>query len=148
MASFVYNIAKQKLGDGTIDWDDGNVKTALVQAGGTAEADRDNLAACLAGSGSGAHDEVTVSGYARQTLTSPAVTVDDVNDKAVYDADDTTYTSLASGETPGAEIAYYDVDGTDANAIPIHFTDFASDSPTDGNNFVVQYSSNGIFDLS
>ena len=136
MASFVYNQAKGKIKDS--DWTGGSVKTLLLQAGGTPNKDRDSIADIVAGAAGGAHDEVSVTGYARQTLGSPTAVVDDVADKVNFDAADTTYTSLAAGQTVGAEIQYLDVDGTDANAIPIHYTDFP-DTPTDGNNFTVQY---------
>jgi len=50
--------------------------------------------------------ELTVSGYARQTLSGLASFEDDSNDQAGLDADDATFSSLTAGETVGAAVLF------------------------------------------
>ncbi|HEY9337895.1 MAG TPA: hypothetical protein VIQ79_25860 [Kribbella sp.] len=124
---FVFNIAKGKIAyyAGLPATNDALVlvwaKNTGLEADGTLK-DYDSLAALLAA----ANDECDFTGYARRTLSSVTVTVDDSGDKVVIDcADPASYTNTGSAQVAGAAIVCYDPDttgGTDADLIPLFQT--------------------------
>lgn len=139
MANLVYNAAKQKIANGTIDLDTSTLKVMLVQTTYTANADHATIDDGTADDP--ASHEVSVSGYSRQTLTTPSVTNDTTNDFAYLDGDDVTFTSLVAGQTIGGAILYYHT-GADNTAVPIAFYD-VTDTPTNGGNIVIQWAAVG-----
>ena len=90
MASKMYNSGLVKLGDGSIDWNTDTIKLALVNNTYVPDID--------------AHDffndvtnELVATGYTAGGATLTAqVTQDNTNDRAIYDANDVQYASLAS----------------------------------------------------
>lgn len=109
----------------------------------TALVDHDTLSAVLAA----ANDEADATNYARKTLASVTVTVDDTNDRVDIDADDWSYTSLggASNNTIGKAAICYDPDttgGDDTTIVPLGFFDFTL--TTDGNTVNVTVPSGGF----
>lgn len=58
--------------------------------------------------------EITVAGYARQTLANKAVNLDDANDRVEYDFDDPSFGNLPSGQTVLAIILYVQTGGDDS----------------------------------
>jgi hypothetical protein len=86
-------------------------------------------------------DEITVSGYARQTMANETLTEDDTNDRAYLDADDVTYTALVAGQTIGWAILYRHT-GSDATAPTVAAYD-VNDTPTNGGNVVIQWTAPG-----
>lgn len=58
--------------------------------------------------------EISVASYARQTLGSKAVTVDDAKDQTEYDAGDVAFGNLEAGQTVRAVVLYKQVGGSDA----------------------------------
>lgn len=92
--------------------------------------------------------EATFTNYARKTITSVTVTVDDANDRVDVDIADQTWSSAggASNETTVKLLVCYDPDttgGTDADIIPLTHHDFAV--TTDGSDVVAQFSASGFF---
>lgn len=144
MASGVYNLAKGRLGDGTIDWDgSATFRVLLVDSTYTFEPDNQFVSDVSA-------KEIAPSGYARQTLTGRTVTVDQTNDRAVYDATDTAFGALGTGATIGGAIVYQRVgadDSTPSDDILIAFLD-CPDAPTNGGTITVQYAATGVFYLA
>lgn len=125
MADFIFNIAKGRFAR-YCDLPEANDAVGmllLVASGLEADAtliDYDTVAAILAA----ANDEATFTGYARMTLASVAVTVDDTNNRVDVDATDPSAITNSSGGSVavGKAIIYYDADttgGTDANLIPM-----------------------------
>lgn len=80
--------------------------------------------------------EITVSGYARQTLTRSAAVEDDTNNRVNMDADDVAFGALGSGETI-VGIFFYDAttDTNDTTRLLISVDFFASGVPTNGGTF-------------
>lgn len=82
-------------------------------------------------------DEISVSGYSRQTLTGESLTEDDTNDRVYIDADDPTFAGLSAGQTAGWFILYRHT-GNDATAPVVAGYDI-TDTPTNGGSIGVQF---------
>lgn len=125
MADIVFNIAKGRVAElaalGAAN--DALILVLLKTAGLESDAtliDYDTLGAILAA----ANDEADFTGYARATLGSVTVTVDDTNNRVDVDAaDPAAYTnSGGSAQAVSKAIICYDNDttgGTDANLVPL-----------------------------
>jgi len=145
MADFVYNQGlgrvAQKAADGA------TLKLMVLKAAGTDAAlkDLDTVAAVLA---EGSTTEADFTNYARPTLANVSVTVDDTGDAVSVDCDDITFTSAggATNNTTTDAIIYEDVDGSDANAIPLVQLDAVF--TTDGNDVTLQINSSGFYGAS
>lgn len=101
------------------------LKSSGIEADGTLK-DYDTLSALLAAS----NDEADFTGYARRTLGSVTVTVDDTNDRIDLDAaDPAAWTNTGgSAQTISDAVICYDPDttgGTDADLVPLVLLDFA-----------------------
>ena len=129
MASVVYNSAKVKLGNGSIDWDTDTIKMALVTESYTPDIDAhdfwDDVSA----------NEVSASGsYSTGGVTlTTSVTQDNTNNRGVYDANDVSITSFTGTFRYGV---VYKSTGTAATSPLICVVDFT------GSNIVVL---NGTF---
>jgi hypothetical protein len=131
MADGVFNIAKGKIAyyAGLPATNDALILVLLKSAG--LEADDtlnnyDDLAALLAA----ANDEMTFTGYARRTLGSVTVTVDDTNNRVDIDAaDPASFTNTGgAAEACGKAVIVYDPDtttGTDSTLVPLFYYDCA-----------------------
>jgi hypothetical protein len=94
--------------------------------------------------------ELTVGGYARQTLASLATFEDDTNDFAGLDAADLTFAALAAGQTVGGCVVYrYSTSGGtsggtqttgDSGQELLAFYD-VTDTPTNGGDIGIQWAS-------
>jgi hypothetical protein len=92
MASFIFNGAKAKLGDGSIDWNTDTIKVSLHTSSLTPDKDNDVFFSDI---GSEISPVGTyVAGGA--TLTGTSVTQDNTNDRGVYDANDVQWTGVTS----------------------------------------------------
>lgn len=145
MADFVYNVALGKVAEKVAD---GATIKLLVLKAAAADAtlkDLDTIALILA---NGSTTEADFTNYARKTLASLTVTVDDTADDVDVDCADVTFTSAggASNNTTTDVIIYEDVDGTDANAIPLVQLDAVF--TTDGNDVTLQFGANGFYTAS
>jgi hypothetical protein len=136
---FVHYSTLPAAADALIIW---LIVLAGVQADATLR-DHDDLLALLAAT----NDEATFTNYARKSITSVTVTVDDTNERADVDIADQTWTS-AGGATNNTlsdlEIGY-DGDtgtGTDANIVPMTNHDFAV--TTDGSDLTAQIAAAGF----
>lgn len=150
MADFVLNIAKGKAAYyATLPaTNDALVLVLLKTAAADATVrDFDTLAAILGGGST----EADFTNYARKSLTSPTVTVDDANDRVDVDIADQTWTSAggATNNTLAKLIVCYDADttsGTDANIIPLTAHDFVV--TTDGTDLIAQIAASGFYRAS
>jgi len=136
MANAMYNIAKQKFGDGTLDWDTQVFKVALL-TGHIFDADNADFSLDIQ------PDEVTGTGYTAggATMTNSAPTIDTVNDWAEYDAADVTWTTSTISAT-GAVV--YEV-STD---YPICYIDFGSAQISSASDFTISWHTDGVFKLA
>lgn len=147
MANGIFNIARGKIAyyGGLPAASDALVFVLLktVPDADATLADHDTLAAVLA-----SNTEADFTNYARKSITSVTVTVDDVNDRTDVDVADQTWNS-AGGTTDNTLVKLvvgYDPDtagGTDADIIPLTHHDFAV--TTDGSDVVAQISSSGFW---
>lgn len=149
MADFAYNISKGKVkyycelpaaNDALVLM---LYKTTGIEADNTRK-DYDTISAELAA----ANDEATATNYARKTITSVTVTVDDTNDRVDIDFADQTWTALggASNHDISDAVVAYDPDttgGTDADLIPLTNHDFVV--TTDGSDVTLQVAAAGFF---
>ncbi len=88
--------------------------------------------------------EITVAGYARQSLAALTLTEDDTNDFAYLDANDVTFTALTAGQTIGGAVLYrYSSSGGttgDSGQDLLAFYD-VTDTPTNGGDITIQWAS-------
>lgn len=141
MASFIPNSAKGKLGDGSIDWNTDTIKMALVTASYTPDQD--------------AHDffnevtnEISSSGtYSTGGVTlTCSVTIDNTNNRAIYDASDVSITSFTGTFRYGIIYKSTGVSSTSPLIAVIDFT--GSNITTTVGTFDVTWSTGGVFNLS
>lgn len=102
----------------------------------------DDLAALLA-----ANTEADFTNYARKTITSITVTIDDTNNWVDVDFGDQTFTNAggATDNTILKVLVCYDPDttgGTDSSIVPVSHHDV--NIVTDGNSFTIQLAAAGI----
>lgn len=147
MADFVFNQGLGKVAEKAAD---GATLKLLILKNAAADSvlkDLDDVAAILA---NGSTDEADFTNYARATLASVTVTVDDANDRTEVDAADVVFSSAggASNNTisAGKAVIYEDVDTTDANAIPLVSLDVVF--TTDGNDVTISFDANGFYRAS
>jgi len=140
MANVVYNSTKGKLMDGTIDLDSDTIKVALYTSTYTPDIDTDIFFDDLT-------NEVTGTGYTAggEELGSKTVTVDTTNNRAEFDAADTTW-STATITARGA-VVYQDT-GTPATSALICYIDFSTDKTSTSGDFKIAYNAEGILQLA
>lgn len=125
MSDFVFNIAKGKIKFyAELPATNDALILVLLKSAGLEVDDTlnnyDDLGALLAA----ANDELTFTGYARRTLASVTVTVDDTNNRVDLDAADPAAWTNTGGaaEACGKAVICYDPDtttGTDSTLVPL-----------------------------
>ena len=146
MASAFYNIAKARLGDGTIDWDNDTINVALLMNNTSADTDID--ADDVADIGTLDESDDTGS-YSRISLSNATATANDTDDRGEYDADDISFTGLNGDATRDYQgILVYKVVTDDTDSIPIAFIDFPSDVSSSATQVDVSFDSAGLFYFS
>lgn len=118
----IYNRLGYRLGHSDLDWAGSSVlKALLLRSTGsyTVNPDHDVINDILSGGGG---VEITVAGYARQTLTSKTATLDDTNDRTKLDCDDIDFGSLPAGQTVAAAVIYEQITN-DTDSIPLIYLD-------------------------
>jgi len=141
MANQIYNSFKKFIGDGGVDWDTDTIKVALVTSAYVPNIDSHTFFSDIT-------NEVVGTGYTAGggTLLNCAVTVDNSNDWAKYDADDYTWTT-ASITARGAVV--YKSLGGDAHVSPvICYVDFGADKTSSAGDFTIQWHADGVFKLA
>jgi len=130
MANLITNKFKFEAFTGDANLDAADLRCLLLTTAGAPTADTNFVSDIVA-------NEVTVGGYARQTLTGETVTEDDTNDFAYLDANDPSFTALVAGETVGWTILYRHT-GADATA-PVYAAYDITDTPTNGSNIDITW---------
>lgn len=136
MASVIYNSAKVRLINGGIDLDTDTIKVALVTSSYTPNIDTNTFFSDVT-------NEVVGTGYTAggATLTGATVTQDNTNDRAVFDANDTSWTN-ATFTARGAVI--YKSTGTAATSPLIMYVDFGVDKIYSVETALIQWNTLGI----
>lgn len=143
MASAIPNSALVRLLTGDIDLNADDIRARLCMTNTTCDTEIDainDLADYTT------IDPADATGYADVALASEAVTADDTNDRAEFDATDISFTGLsgdASRDYQGV-LLYKFVDGTNANDLPLCFIDFTSDIPSTATQVDVPWNAEGI----
>lgn len=130
MAETIYNVAKAQALNGTLDLDGSDIRALLLVGSVTIDADHATVAAVLA-----ANTEASDASYARVALTTEAVTQDDTNDRADFDADDIDFGAL-NNTTPTACLIFKFITD-DSASIPIAIHDSNFGSPSNGAGYTV-----------
>lgn len=140
MADVIYNSFKRDIMNGSIDLDTDTIKVALVTSTYTVDQD-------LHVDFGDITNEVVGTGYVARgdALANKTVTVDNVDNEGVFDADDTTWAS--STITARGAIIYLD-SGTDATSYLVAYLDFVSDQASSAGNFTIQWGNEGILNLN
>ena len=149
MASFIYNIWKQKLAEGDSIWDvnpaaGDTMKIALVEAV-LSDPDVDDVNTAL-----GSNEYGPTDPYTRTAVSGQSAILDDTNNRAKLDATDTTVSAIAADGSDKVEglLLYHDVDGNDSNAIPIAFFDLATAFYGNRSNVTFVWDSVGLVTLT
>jgi len=134
MASGVYNNAKQ--GGTQFVWGTDTIMCLLNSSSYTFDPDHDTVDNVDA-------NELSGTGYVRKTLASKTVTVDDTNDEVRFDAADITWTGANFGTVAGAVVYKFVTNDTDS--VPLVWAELTSPAVTNGGDFTLQWSSDGVF---
>lgn len=138
MAASAYNRAKYLAAKGDLDLDTADLRAMLVTSSYTFNADHDFVSDVVA-------NEISASGYARQTLGGHAVTLDDTNDRAYADFNDVAFGAIASGATSAKLIVYKQVTN-DSDHVLVGCYDFAV--VTNGGTVTAQINTGGLLRFS
>lgn len=143
MASNVKNIAKSRMMSGDMDLNSDDMRLFLCMTNTTfdTDVDTDNTSGYTL-------DEMDGTNYARYTFTSEAVAVDDANDRASFDAEDVTFTSLGNGTRQIQGAGIHEFITNDAGSFPLCWVEFASTVNPGGGNLTIQWNANGILLLT
>lgn len=114
MANIIYTKFFEQISTAALDWDNAaEVVRCLLERDTstyTENKDHDFLDSFTGGGGV----EITVASYARQTVTTKAVTIDDANDRVELDFDNIAFGNLETGQTVESLIFYEQTGGSDA----------------------------------
>lgn len=145
--SHVYTPAKTGILNGSIDLTGGDdIRVALVMTDTTADTEEDtdfmDQFTTL--------DEMDGAGYSRQAFANEAVNEDLTGDRAEFDADDATFTSVGIGTRQVVGALIYKHVNDDTDSIPIAYIDTGGDFDFDANggNIVLQWNGEGILQLT
>lgn len=140
MANVVYNAFKKYLANGAVDLDTDTIKVMLVTSGYTPDQDahdfRDDIT-----------NEVSGTGYTAggATLANKAVTQDNTDNEAVFDADDVTWST--STITARGAVLYKSRGGASSADELLCYFDFTSDKTSTASDFTIQWNSEGIINI-
>lgn len=137
MASGVFNNQKKQAGSN--DWVNDDIRVLLVGTGYTFDPD-----ALTIGDAGISGNELSGTGYSRQALANKVVNYDATNDVAKYDADDVVYAGANFGTIGGAIVYKHDAT-TEANSVPIAYSEMSEALPTNGGQMTVQWGVDGVF---
>ncbi len=142
MASRLFNRGKKIMSDGSsVVWTSADIRVLLVTSSYAFNADHNTVSQIT--------NELSGGGYARVALSGKVgPTQDDTNDRATFDASDTTFTSLAAAAgTPAAAIVYK-FNAADASAELICFDELTSPNTPNGGDYTIVWASAGVFTLN
>ena len=146
----VYNKAKEMLLNGQLNLLNDTIKVMLVDSSYTPNPDDDYV-----GTSGAATAEVSGTGYVgghggagRKVLTNKVVVEDDTNDRAYFDADDVTWTSIDVGSIQAA-ILIKEGAVDDSTSLLIAYIDQGGfPVTTNGGDLTIQWDAGGILHLS
>lgn len=141
----VYQSGLMKCLDGTIALLTDTIKAVLVASSYTPNRDHDFLSDVTEITGASGYTG-GFGGSGRKTLASKTLTVDDANDRFVFDAADVSYGALGTGPTIGGQVLAKEV--TNDAASPIIAFNGCTNTPTNGSPVTYQFDAVGIFTVT
>lgn len=145
MASHVFNAAKTRLWNGTIDLDTHDIRAKLLMTNTTADTEVDTVV--FVGDLT-TLDLMDGANYVDKALANEACATDDGNDRSEFDADDITWSSLGAGSRSVQGLLLYKFVTNDADSPLIAWIEFASPVAPDGSNFTIQFNAEGILQMA
>lgn len=148
MANTVFNRFKYRTAlEG--NWTSDDVRCLLLNATSTYTPNPDhNFVSDILNNGG---IELSTTNYSRKTLSSKTATQDDTNNRAKLDAADVTWTALgpsSAGPSVGAIVVFRHNASGDASSEVVSYHDSGFPKQTNGEDFTVNWSPNGIVTLS
>lgn len=142
MASNIKNISKGRLmsADQDLNSDDMRIGLAMTNTTLDTDVDTDNL-------GSYTIDDMDGTNNARNALANEAVNVDDSNDRAEFDADDTSWASLGNGTRQVQGAYVYEFITNDAGSFVLAWIEFAATINPGGSTLSIAFNAEGIVQL-
>lgn len=139
MASLVFNSAKKKIMDGTIDLVNDTLKLMLVTSTYSPNQDTHDFKDDVT-------NEVSGTGYTAggKTLTGKVANQDNTNNRSELDADDVTWSGATL--TARGAVLYKDT-GVAATSPIICYFDFGSDESANAEDFTVAWNAEGILQI-
>ncbi len=136
MPNAKYNSFKRDVANGTINLATSAIRCMLVTSAYVPNIDTHTNVSSVT-------NQVTGTGYTAggQLLAGKSVTVDNVNDRSVFDATDVTWSN--STITARGAVLYKDTTGE-----LIAYFDFVTDKISENGNFVVQWNATGILTIT
>lgn len=149
MASLTSNKLRALLLNAGINLLSDTIKVMLVSSAYTPDKDHNFVSSITGGTSkelSGTGYTAGFGGSGRKTLAGKAVTQDDTNDVAYFDANDVTWTAINAG-TAAYAVVLKEV--TDDTASPILcVVDVSPDVATNGGDYTITWAADGVFKLS
>jgi hypothetical protein len=135
----VYDNAIFLQASGQLDWDSSTFKVLLLKTGYTPSKDHDYVSQLTPAS-----NEISVSGYARQTLANSQVLIDGTNHVIRLKTDNVTFSGLSAGQTAVA-FAIFKQGTNDADSPLVYYSDEDGfPLTTDTGEIFIQWSEDGI----
>jgi len=140
MPNAVYNSAKTDLLNANVDYDNDTIKVALVTSSYTPNVDSHEFFSDITNEASG-------TGYTAggETLTGKQITQDNTDNEGVFDAEDVTW---ASSTITARGAVIYKSTGTPSTSNLICYVDFGTDKSSSAGDFIIQWNSEGILNIS
>ena len=145
MASNVKNIAKSRLMSALMDLDEAGdtMRCRLLMTNTTFDTDLDTDAF-----GSYTLDNHDGTNASNKDLDNQAVSTDDTNDRAEFDADDVSWSALGNGPRQIQGAAIYEFITDDAGSFPLCWVEFAATINPGGSTLTIAWNAEGIFQIT
>lgn len=137
MATTFYNRGKADILRGLVDHVNADLRVLLVTSAYSPNPDSDFVASVT--------NEVVASGYVRKVLAGKTVTEIDASDVAMFDANDVTWTALATC-SPARVVVFKQVTN-DADSVLLACIDLTSPPVANGGDYTVQFNASGLYRL-
>lgn len=151
MADFAYTYGKLAIGLGDVHFDTDDIRLILCMTNTTAdtEADKtfiDQFTTLDEFDGGGSHPPAFAD---REALANQAITADTANDRAEFDADNHTISSIPAGSRNIQGVIVYWHTGSDAASIPLLWIDSGGFPFTaNGGDLVLSWNAEGIAQIT
>jgi len=143
----MYDKAKVKILDGTIDLDTATLKVALLKSGYTPDFDANEFASSFTAyelnvAAGGTGYQAGYAGTGRKTLAGAAIT--QISTGAKFDGNDVTFPTLGADLDAVYGAVLYKHETSDAASRLIAYIDFDPNFVPDGNDLTIQWNTDGI----